>query len=190
MKKLLQLAAIVICLFSIFSISSNFNVASAHTNSSASVIIKQVKVINLPSKSCIILLRSNSNLTKNNCTMTLTSTTIEPSYLLNQNGCPSGEVNHAVQDSGLGWGNELQVIFHFPGNCTRPSVSYISCTNNMDAFWPYSIQSDSCSTSTIDANRIMAQGVWSVAGILGSGAYNVTIQSIANKNGAISDAKN
>jgi hypothetical protein len=190
MKKLLQLAAMVACLFSMFFISSVFNVASAHTVSSALVIIKQVKVINLSSKSCAILQHSTSNLTKNACTMTLVSTTIEPSHFINQSNCPSGDANHAVEDSGLGWGAELQVIFHFPGNCTRPSVSYISCINNMDAFWPYSIDPKACSTTNIDAKRVMAQGVWGVSGILGSGAYNVTIQSIANNNGAISDAKN
>lgn len=189
MTKLLRLATIVACISSIFFLSSIFNVASAHSIPSG-ITTKRTKIVSMSDYVCNNLLKSDSSLTKADCTITLTSTTIKSATFLAPNACPSGDVNHTVDDAGLTWHVELSTIFHFPGNCTRPSVSYTSCLNNMYAFWPFGISNATCSTFTLDANRLMSEGIWNVSGVLGAGSYTVTVQSIANNNGTISDASN
>jgi hypothetical protein len=63
----------------------------------------------------------------------------------------------------------------------------------MDGIWPAGIVNNSCQSSNIDSNRVIAEGLWyvslfSIAGV-NLGGFSVTIQSIANSNGAITDTE-
>jgi hypothetical protein len=189
LKKILLTAMLVLFLSPSLFLSGTFSSSVAHAASSPTI-TKEKTVVHLSSHDCSILLKSNSKLTKKDCTATLTSTTISHLSTMTANSCPYGYVSHSVTDSGFAWDAELDSEFYFPGNCTRPSVTYLNCLNNMDAAWPESIANTSCTSINLDSSRVMAQGIWTVTAILGAGSFNVTIQSIANSNGAISDTRN
>jgi hypothetical protein len=184
---------LAICLSSGLLLSSNFPNSVVHAAPSP-LITKQTRVVSLSASACSALLKSESRLTKKDCTVTLTSTTVRSSSFKVANGCPSGYVSNSKAVSGdTTWDAELDTEFYFPGNCTRPSVTYINCQHNMDGIWPAGIVNNSCQSSNIDSNRVIAEGLWyvslfSIAGV-NLGGFSVTIQSIANSNGAITDTE-
>ena len=178
---------LTICLLNLINIFSFQNALAASTST---ITEKKVDVVPLSDTDCNLLLQADSSRTKKDCVVTITSQTTKPANFM-ATGCPSGDVSHSVDNNGLlTWHTTLAVTFHFPGNCTRPSVTYINCTNNMWAVIPVTIENKECTHWDADANRVVAQGTWNLIGYISLGNFTTTTQSIADKGGTITDAKN